>query len=77
VIEDGRLLTFRAEDYASGSGAALVGTALPPAESSRSLGTPQVRVPTIADRLYGTAPLETAAGPAQAPAPIQLIPPQN
>jgi len=75
VIEGGRVLTYNAEDYASG-GAALARSALP----SPGSGTlnPEVRVPTIADRLYDTpAPspvLETAAGPQDGAGPVPLLP---
>ena len=64
VIEDGRLLTYRAEDYAQG-GQALAGTAVPPAPSGAA------DLSSIADRLYEAAPLETAAGP------IPLVPPRK
>jgi hypothetical protein len=82
VIEDGRLLTYRAGDYASGNGEALTRSPLPSAESAYSFSPPELLIPSIADRLYGTAPLETAAGEAaaanaEAPAPIPLFPPPN
>ena len=48
VIEDGRLLTYSAGDYASGGGQALAGTALPAAPTG--------------GRLYGAIPPEPAAG---------------
>ena len=71
VIEDGRLLTYSAEDYANG-GEASSRSALPSAGGG-SL-TPQVRVPTVADRLYDTPALETAAGPGGQGKPIPLLP---
>jgi hypothetical protein len=80
VIEDNRLLTYRADDYTgfSGGGAAVDQAPLPPAETAYIGGAPEVRVPTVADRFYGAtvpagpafeaAPLDTAGGP------IPLIP---
>jgi hypothetical protein len=47
VIENGQLLTYRAEDYASGEGKALAGAALPTAPAG--------------GRLYGAIPPEPAA----------------
>lgn len=80
VIEDGRLLTYRAEDYARGGGRALAGSPLPPASSGAAAPGGQADLSSIADRLYGAPPLDTAAGavPSEAPAaPIQLVPPGN
>jgi hypothetical protein len=79
VIEDGRLLTYRAEDYARGRGA-VAGAAVPPAVTGSAGSTPPADLSSITNRLYGTPPLPTAAGPASAAdpaAPIQLVPPQN
>jgi hypothetical protein len=77
VIEGGRLLTYSAEAYTEG-GQAQGSTLLPPAETDYRALSPQVRVPTVADGLYGTPPLDTAAGPdagSEAPAaPIPLLP---
>ena len=70
VIEKGRLLTYRAADYARG-GQALAGAAVPPAASGSAAATPQADLSSIADRLYGAPPLDTAAGP------IQLVPPRK
>lgn len=72
VIEDGRLLTYSAADYATGGGEAQSLSALP-VESS-PLGRPAASLPSVADHLYGAPPAETAAGPA---APIRLIQPQT
>ncbi|MGD1877431.1 MAG: hypothetical protein ACFB13_08015 [Kiloniellaceae bacterium] len=85
VIEGSGLLTYRAEDYASGRGEAVSRSPLPPAETAYIGGAPDVQVPTIADRLYsgsgGKPALETAAGPAPQPsetgAPIPLTPPAD
>jgi len=74
VIEDNRLLTYDAEDYARGTGAALSGVALPGNGSAPGGPAPEVRVPTIADRLYAPPPLETAAGAASGGAPVPLVP---
>jgi hypothetical protein len=78
VIEDGRLLTYRAEDYARGRGA-VAGAAVPPAVTGSAGSTPPADLSSITNRLYGAPPpgsplLPTAAGPA---APIQLVPPQG
>ena len=54
VIEDGRLLTYSAGDYASGGGQALAGTALPTAPAG--------------GRLYGAMPPQPAA--ADGPIPL-------
>ncbi len=70
VIEKGRLLTYRAADYARG-GQALAGVTVPPAASGSAAATPAADLSSIADRLYGGPPLDTAAGP------IQLIPPRK
>lgn len=69
VIENGRLLTYRAEDYARGKGQAVAGTAVPPAPAGR-VAAPAAELPSITGRLYGAAPLETAAPDA----PIRLVP---
>lgn len=77
VIEGGRLLTVDAADYARGSATALATAPLP--DSGPTPGAPAAAIPGIADRLYGTAPQETAAG-SKAPAPgtpIRLVPPPN
>lgn len=75
VIEGGRVLTYSAEDYASG-GTALARSALPSAGGGAI--APEVRVPTVADRLYDTpspAPaLETAAGPQDGGSLVPLLP---
>ena len=71
VIEDGRLLTYSAESYATG-GQALARSSLPPAGPGGP--APEVRVPTIADRLYETPALETAAGSGRQGMPIPLLP---
>lgn len=66
VIENGRLLTYRAEDFARG-GRAVTSTAVPPAPGGAELSG-------ITGRLYGSppaAPVEDAAGP------IPLVPPQD
>ncbi len=78
VIEDGRLLTYRAEDYARGR-SAVAGAAVPPAVTGSVVSTPPADLSSITSRLYGAPPLPTAAGPAAADpaAPIQLVPPQN
>ena len=90
VIEGDGLLTYRAEDYASGRGSAVAQSPLPPAETAYIGGSPDVQVPTIADRLYdgssGKPALETAAGSpprpggsqANAPGtPVSLFPPAD
>lgn len=82
VIDNGRLLTYRAEDYASGSGEAEAQVPLPKLNPAYPLTPPEVRMPTIADRLYGAPaqeapPLETAGGAPGAPRPLQLVPPAN
>jgi len=73
VIEDGRLLTYSAADYAKGEGRARSLSPLP-ADSS-PLGRPAVSLPSVADHLYGAPPAETAAGPAAVP--IRLVPPSD
>lgn len=77
VIEGGRLLTYSAEAY-SGGGGARGSSLLPPAETDFRAFAPQLRVPTVTDRLYGAPPLDTAAGPDAGPdapaAPIPLLP---
>ncbi|WP_193369950.1 hypothetical protein [Pelagibius marinus] len=79
VIEDGRLLSYRAEDYARGRGA-FAGAAVPPAVTGSAAATPPADLSSITSRLYGASPLDTGAGPA-APsrpgAPIQLVPPRK
>ncbi len=77
VIEGGGLLTYRAEDYAKGSGEAVARTALPPADFALGASAPPLQLPSIADKFYDAPPLETAAGPAAGPAPIPLYPPPN
>lgn len=78
VIEHGRLLTYRAEDYARGRGA-IAGAAVPPAVIGSAGSTPPADLSSITNRFYGAPPLPTAAGPASAElaAPIQLVPPAN
>ncbi|WP_340118458.1 hypothetical protein [Pelagibius sp. 7325] len=74
VIEGSRLLTYRASDYAGG-GAAVDQAPLPPAETAYIGGAPEVRVPTIADRLYSRS---APAGPAvETGDPIPLLPPAD
>jgi len=77
VIEGGGLLTYRAEDYAKGSGEAVARAPLPPTDFARGISAPEVRLPSIADKFYAAPPLETAAGPIAGPAPIPLYPPPN
>lgn len=72
VIEDGRLLTYSAADYAAGDGKAQ--SLSPQSAGSSSLGRPATSLPGVADHLYGAPPAETAAGPAT---PIRLIQPQT
>lgn len=73
VIEGGRLLTYEAADYPAG---AAVGQApLPPAETAYIGAAPEVRVPTIADRLYSRPPVAAPAG--ETGAPIPLLPPAD
>ena len=74
VIEDGRLLTYSAEVYARGGGEPLAGAPLPAADASYGRLAPEVRVPTVADRLYARPPLESAAGAAPDNGPIPLLP---
>jgi hypothetical protein len=74
VIEDGRLLTYSASDYAAGRDRVLARTDL---SRIGAIIIPEVRVPTIADRLYAGPPLETAGGEAGSAAPVVLIPPRN
>jgi len=71
VIEGGRLLTYNAEDYASG-GEALVRSELPSVGGGAM--TPEVRVPTVTDQFYAAPALETAAGKTGEGAPIPLLP---
>ncbi|MGF1592193.1 MAG: hypothetical protein ACFCUW_02875 [Kiloniellaceae bacterium] len=75
VIEGGRLLTYSSEAY-TGGGQAQGSALLPPAEADYRALAPEVRVPTVADSLYGVPPLDTAAGPDTPAAPIPLLPPQ-
>lgn len=65
VIQDGRLLSYRAEDYAQG-GPALSGAAVPP--NAGAGATPPAELTGITRRLYDTT---RPAGP------IQLVPPQD
>lgn len=65
VIQDGRLLSYRAEDYAHG-GPALSGAAVPP--NAGAGATPPAELTGITRRLYDTT---RPAGP------IQLVPPQD
>lgn len=78
VIEDGRLLTYRAEDYTRGRDA-VAGAAVPPAVIGSAGSTPPADLSSITNRLYGAPPpLATGAGPtAPSPpgGPIQLVPP--
>ena len=73
VIETGRLLTIAAEDYARGREAPLAAVLLPPDSEAPALQ--EQELPSVADRLYGAEPLETAGGGAGTP--IRLVPPQN
>ncbi|MEQ8356421.1 MAG: hypothetical protein RH942_12840 [Kiloniellaceae bacterium] len=75
VIENGRLLTYSGQDYARGGGEALEQTLLAPAGGGPA--TPRAELPSIANRLYGSPPLETAAGAAVGTTPIPLYLPQN
>ena len=65
VIQDGQLLSYRAEDYAQG-GPALSGAAVPP--NAGAAATPPAELTGITRRLYDTT---RPAGP------IQLVPPQD
>jgi hypothetical protein len=56
VIEGGRLLTYRAEDYARGEGPEIAGAPVPVAKTPYGGFSSGVRAPTVTDRLYGTAP---------------------
>lgn len=76
VIEGGRLLTYRAEDYASGGGAALAHSSVPAADAAYVGLRPEVRVPTVADGFYALPTVETAAGPEAAGKPVPLLPGQ-
>jgi hypothetical protein len=71
VIEDGRVLTYSAEDYAQG-GEARARSDLP----SVGGGTmnPEVQVPTVTDQFYAAPALETAAAPGGQGKPIPLLP---
>ncbi|MEO3429068.1 hypothetical protein AAFN88_09445 [Pelagibius sp. CAU 1746] len=76
VIEGGRLLTYRAADYARGRGA-VAGAAIPPAVTGSAGAAPATELSGIAGRLYRPsppAPLATGAGPG---GPIRLIPPSG
>ena len=77
VIEDGQLSTYSSDDYARGSGAALSQVPLPTAADAPVASG--LELPSIADRLYGAPPLETAADKiGGAPGtPVRLIPPQD
>lgn len=66
VIENGRLLTYKAQDFARG-GPAVTGTAVPPAPGGAELSS-------ITGRLYGTPPSRPEA---EATGPIPLLPPQD
>lgn len=79
VIEDGRLLTYRAEDYARG-GPALSGAALP-AAAGDAAARPRAELSSITNRLYGAPPPQTTgagpAAPSRPGSPIQLVPPAH
>jgi hypothetical protein len=55
VIEGGRLLTYRAEDYARGEGPEIAGAPVPVAKTPYGGFSSGLRAPTVTDRLYGTA----------------------
>lgn len=71
VIEDGRVLTYSAKDYAQG-GEALARSDLPSVGGGAL--RPEVRVPTVTDQFYAAPALETAAGPDGQEQPIPLLP---
>jgi hypothetical protein len=71
VIEDGRVLTYSAEDYAQG-GEALARSDLPSVGGGAL--RPEVRVPIVTDQFYAAPALETAAGPDRQSQPIPLLP---
>ncbi len=66
IIDSSGLLTYRKEDYAVGSGAAIARNPLPSNDSGTTGTTAPAQVPTVADNLYRQPPLETAAGPSAA-----------